>query len=297
VLAVDEDPDDLLIRLAQIAGFTVTQAESRDPNLLAQIDEALKPLHIRLYDSTQTIESAARDLAPWARSRGKQAVLCIDSLQAVRSELQQQATSTRELVEANVAAIRRVSTEHRLLVISTSEANRAAYRLRKPGADEQNDLAAGAESRTIEFSAQTLLVLRTPPDHPDIVHVRVAKNRGATRGVEFWLQLDRERHSLRECAEPPKTGSSESAAPMSAERRMRALRSDAVALADLVEATPHLSERGLRDAVKPLHWGVARLDGAKQYLQDHGVNGLYLRNAGSSRLAEWELVRRSEVDE
>jgi len=85
-----------------------------------------------------------------------------------------------------------------MLVISTSEANRAAYR---DLGQAQNDIAAGAESRAIEYSAQTQLVLRTPPGHPDVVHVKVAKNRRALRG-ELFLKLDGEFHELTQCTNP-----------------------------------------------------------------------------------------------
>jgi hypothetical protein len=63
ILAVDEEPEDLTVRLAQIAGFTIAQAEGRDPSVLDGMRSALAALRLRLYDATWTIDAAARDLA------------------------------------------------------------------------------------------------------------------------------------------------------------------------------------------------------------------------------------------
>lgn len=130
VLGVDEDPDDLTVRLAQLAGFTVSDAEERESVTMMELYNALSQLPIRLYDSRQTIESAADDLATAAREAGRSAVLIIDSIQAVSSKAAAEIKNreARAVVEANVAAVRSVSDGHRMLVIATSEANRAHYR-------------------------------------------------------------------------------------------------------------------------------------------------------------------------
>ena len=198
-LCVDEEPEDITVRLAQIAGFTLAQAETRDPQVVDDMQKKLSQLRIRMYDSTWTIEAAGVDLSAWAVADSRRAALFIDSIQAARAE-RGDAKSPRELVEANVVAMRLVSTEHRLLVVATSEANRDSYR-DEDAAERKNDLAAGAESRAIEFGAQTQLMLRTPKGHPDIIHFRVAKNRRAQRG-EFWQRLDWERHTLASSPDP-----------------------------------------------------------------------------------------------
>ena len=165
ILAVDEEPDDVTVRLAQIAGFTVAEAEMRAHDVLDRMATALAGARIRFYDATWTIEAAGADLAPWAASQQRHAALFIDSIQAARLGAGAGATSPRETVEGNVAAMRSVSTVHRMLVAATSEANRASYRSEADAA-QSNDLAAGAESRAIEFGAQTLLMLRTPRGIP-----------------------------------------------------------------------------------------------------------------------------------
>ena len=297
ILAVDEDPDDLLVRLLQIAGFTVAEAEARAPEVLARMDEALKTVNVRLYDAQHTIESAAADLALHAHTAGKQAALFIDSMHSVRSATCRAEASGREIVDANGAAIRHVATQHRMLVVTTAEANRASYRQRKPGPEEQmNDLAAGAESRVIEYVAQTQLVLRTPPDHPDIVHVRIAKNRRAIRGGEFWLRLDREAHSLTECEAPAET-TGEGRGRSGAARIRNHAEDDARALSKVIAENPRLGVRKLRETVGPgrLGWGVKRLDNAIARLKQ-GVDGFRLVNEGDNQAKQYVLEPIGERD-
>lgn len=269
ILAIDEEPDDITVRLAQIAGFSVAQLELRDPDVLAEVEAALAGLRVRFYDAAHTIESAATDVAEWCRSQRRRGMLVIDSVQAATSVQARSAKSPREHVEGNVRAIRWASTHHRLLVVATSEANRNSYRS-DDAADTTNDMAAGAESRSIEFGAQTLLMLRTPKDHPDVIHVRVAKNRRADRG-EFWLRLDRDRHTVTECPDPD-------ADPAKAYNRQEQRRAgvraevlgDAETLAALLVRHPQgLGKRELRAALKAAgnKWGVERLDAARHALR------------------------------
>lgn len=267
ILAVDEEPDDVTVRLAQIAGFTVEQAELRDPDVLDRVAVALASVRVRLYDATWTIEAAGADLATWAASEQRRAALFIDSIQAARSERAAEATSPRELVEANVAAMRLVSTKHRMLVVATSEANRASYRSEQ-AAEQSNDLAAGAESRAIEFGAQTLLMLRTPKGHADVIHVRLAKNRRARVG-EFWLRLDREGHRLTACDNPE---ADPEIVKVKGERKRAAKRSevetDARSVLGVVVQAPGIGSRALRAKVGNLGlgMGVPRLDVALERL-------------------------------
>lgn len=127
VLGVDEEPDDLNVRLAQMAGFTIAQCELRDPVVLEQIAQALSKLRVRFYDASHTIEAAAEDVAVWAASEKRRAALFIDSIQTVRAAGSRDATNPRETVDVNLRAIRAKGTEHRMLMMATSEANRGSY--------------------------------------------------------------------------------------------------------------------------------------------------------------------------
>lgn len=296
MLLVDEDPEDVTVRFAQMLGFEVAQIEHRDPVVMADLARALEALRIRLYDARHTIESATTDLAAWARSSSRRAALFFDSIQTVRSELAAIGASPRELVEANVRAMRIAATQHAMLVIATCEANRAAYR-DADAVSNSNDMAAGAESRAIEFGAQTQLMLRTPKGFPDVVHVRVAKNRRAHVG-EFWLKIDREKHELTPCSDP-------SLDPLAAQKADDARRDatrgrveqDARTLAKIVAAQQGVGERELRTAVKVagLPWGRERLDAAKLLLT-RGVSGTRLVNRGDVRAHRWHVEALAEPE-
>jgi len=284
ILGVDEEPEDLTVRLVQIAGFSVHDAEQRDPDALDRMAAAVGDLRVRLYDGRHTIEAAGAAVADWAKLEGRPGVLFIDSIQAASSVAASRATGPREKVEGNINAMRRVSTSLRLLVIATSEANRNAYR-NDAAAAESNDLAAGAESRAIEFGSQTQLMLRTPKDHPDVIHVRIAKNRRAYIG-EFWLRLDREGHRLTETTDPL-------AGPAADEDREHgrqaatsaAVQRDAKALATLLAREPDgLGERDLRAALRDAghKWGVDRLNAARRRLGG-GLGGVRLVQVQAGR--------------
>lgn len=265
ILGVDEEPEDLAVRLLQIAGFSLDETEAREPRTLEEMQRAIGGHRVRLYDDEWTIETAGADLAQWCKTEGRHGALFLDSLHAVRSLLGAAAQNPRESVEANVRAMRSVSTGHRLLVVASAEANRSSYRS-DDAAHATNDLAAGAESRAVEFGAQTQLMLRTPKDYPNVIHVRVAKNRRADRG-EFWLRLDRGRHALEECDDP--NGDAGDAEERKREGVRAAVLRDAEELAALLGRHPAgLGKRKLRATLKAtgLRWGVERLDAARTVL-------------------------------
>jgi hypothetical protein len=300
ILGVDEDPDpDLNVRLAQMAGFTIAQCEKREPAVLALVSAELAKLRIRFYDASHAIEDAADDVAAWGAQEKKRTALILDSLQAVHARSTADAKGPRELVEANVRAVRAMSTEHRMLIVGTSEANRGSYR-DEDAAERTNDMAAGAESRAIEFGAQTMLMLRTPKGHADVVHVRVPKNRrGARSGFEFFLRLDRERHTLTECPDPTSDPNARSEAAAQARAKNRAqVEGDAATLAGILCMHPGVGERGMRAAVKVAghKWGVDRLDAAKACLAA-GFRGQRLTNRGTAARAAWHLEGASEGSE
>lgn len=200
-LAADEEPSDLVTRFAQRDGFSRLDCEIRDPNTLGLIQDADGGLPVRFYRADMTIEAAADDLALWARQRGSQAALIVDSIQTVicaasrGSEL-----GAREVVTANVQAFKNCAMKYKLIALATSEMNRAAYR--NGNTADQNDMASGAESRAIEFLARVLLTLRSVKGSPDLVEVAIPKNKHGPSGVSFHLHLDRRRMMLFESDGP-----------------------------------------------------------------------------------------------
>lgn len=291
LLAVDEEPEDVTVRLGQIAGFTVAELERRDPDTLDQLEEELAKLDVTLYDASWTIEGAAADLAGRARSQGKRAAFFVDSLHAATSDRSRgvEGGQPRLSVAANMQAIRAVCSEHRMLVVTTCEANRAAYASEQASSD-RNDLAAGAESRSIEFLGQTLLVLRTPKDHPDVVEVSVPKNRRATARHIFHLRLDRERHRVEECGDPAEeAGASEEREAKSTEKNRASLEASARKVLKLIRRQPGMGQRQLRAAidVAGLRIGVPRLESILCLLADTGRAENRPEKRGKREDAHW----------
>lgn len=285
ILAVDEEPEDLAVRVAQMHGVTLDEAERRSPKVMQKLARDVLGLRMRLYDFSWTIEAAAADLAAWGAQEGCRTALMIDSIQAASSDVgrvrEAEANSPRAIVEANVRAVRSVSTGHRMIVIATSEANRASYTFHK-GEAPPSDMAAGAESRAIEFSAQTLLVLK--PHRDGTFQVRVTKNRRYSTG-DFVLALDRTAHRFAE------TTSTEADPAAREERRRARVTEDALALAEIVAAHPGLGTRDLRSRARSREgWGVERFETARARLED-GVGSRRLVNLGPNRQrCAWHLA-------
>ena len=200
VMSIDENADDTLRRFAQMQGFTRDQLDDREPRTLDEVEASLQDLGVVLYDHEWTIERAAEDLAARAQKRNQPALLGIDSIHTATCDQGSNAKTTREFVEANLKALRRANEKYKMTILGTAEMNRAGY-ANSEQAKNQDAKAGGAETRLFEYSAQTLLHLTTPKDHPHIIHVRVPKNRGELTG-EFWLELTHELHELTSCSDP-----------------------------------------------------------------------------------------------
>jgi replicative DNA helicase len=201
-LAADEESDDLQTRLAQRMEFSRIDCEIRNPNTTALLKSAFRGLPVRFYRSDATIETASDDLALWARQRGSRAVLIVDSLQTVTcsKNLGNDKLSVREFVTANVHAFKNCAIRHKLIALATSEMNRAAYK--NGNSSEQSDMASGAESRALEFTARVLMTLRSVKGEPDLVEIAIPKNKHGPSGTNFFLRIDRRRMTLYESEGP-----------------------------------------------------------------------------------------------
>lgn len=259
ILAVDEEPTDLVTRLAQRCGWLRQDCEARYVDAVDAMQAKLATLPIRFYGDGTTIEGAASDLATWARERveaapethphGARALLLVDSLQTVscdREVLQLagggRELSLREAVTERARALRTVATRYRLIAISTSEMNRNAYRS-EDAAKNANDLASAAESRAVEYSGRVLLALRSVPDEKDLVEVRLPKNKHRPSGCDttaFHLRIDRASQWLSEATyDPPPVGDR-------TDKAMRQVAVDAVMLARVLFENPGMGVRDLR---------------------------------------------------
>lgn len=285
VLGVDEHPLDMTVRLAQMLGYSIDECEERDESVLNRIAFDVKELPIRMYDAEHTIETAGADLAEVAKKNGRRAMLIGDSLQTVRSFAARSAETPRATVDANVIAFRRLAADHRMVVLMTSEMPRSGY-ANQQAAASFNDMAAGKESGSTEYQARTQIVLRTVKDYPGVIHANVPKMKPGGE-CEFWLTLNKARHSLTERAAPDcETTQGKEAAKVATARRQVA--TDARILTAIVLRRPGIGERDLRAELKKSGhaWGVDRLAAAKLDLHDAGT----LENRGTNpRNVAWHI--------
>jgi replicative DNA helicase len=262
LLAVDEEDGDLVTRFVQRAvpldrgrpRFTRRDCEDRPEHVLDEMSAALADVdsHVLFFGEGWTIEASARALYHHAsnHSRGGtvRCALLVDSIQMVTCEagLRAKDPSPRELVTANVRALRAVASRYWLISMATSEMNRGAYRT-IDAAEMSSDLASGKESGAIEYSARVQLTLRSVKDHGDLIQVRAAKNKhGASYPRpegEFFLRIDRATQRI-ESAEAPEQSDTES---QKANRVDAKVQADATTILKIVATNPGIGSRKIRD--------------------------------------------------
>lgn len=192
VLLADEGREPGIIRLGQQLGFAREALESGHEATLDALERECAGRRIRFPDPDEedaTLEGVTEALAQAYPAHPK--LVVVDSIQTVRTR--RPATefpSVRERIMWNARTGRRLAVEHNLALIYSSEMNRAWYRAKREE-DRASDLAAFAEAR-IEFAGDVLLAMRASEEDPDLVDVRIPKNRLGHR-VGFLLRLDRKR--------------------------------------------------------------------------------------------------------
>lgn len=248
LLAVDEEPSDIVTRLAQRKGYARRDTEIRDAVMLGAMADALAHLPIRIYDASWTIEAAADDLREAAREG--RAALLIDSLQTVHCQLERFAEREMGDVQAvtlRTRAIRAVASRHHLVTLATSEMGRSSY-----ATDEArrttSTLASAKWSGAVEYSGRVVLGLRSVTDQPDLIEVEIAKNKHGPRDERFRLRIDRLSQSLWEVAHTEPPPSDERAAR--AQRAQARSVEDAAIVATILLETPSLGLRELRGAAR-----------------------------------------------
>jgi KaiC/GvpD/RAD55 family RecA-like ATPase len=249
LLAIDEEPSDVVTRFMQRRGFTRVECEVRDPDVMVTMVERCDDLdNLRIYDAGWTIEKAAEDLNAFAKSKGKRAVLGIDSIQTATCQADQTITSTRDAITARAAAIRFVATRHRMILLVTSEMNRTAYSSVK-AAEQANDMAAAKESGAIEYSARVMLALRNVAGEPDLLELRIAKNKHGPKDVKIGLRLTRRLQQLDETELPDDEDELSKEERAVAKERTKNLEA-AVAIVSLLMESPGIARREIIPAIR-----------------------------------------------
>jgi hypothetical protein len=256
-LAVDEDPEDLHMRLVQRTSLCGRREyEQADEELLDLMSQAVGELPFMYYSGKATIEDAASDLAK--RANGQHAALFIDSVQtaectAIRSARSEM--SERGRISANAAAIREVTSEHRFVTFVTSEANREWYKAVADG-ERKSAMSAGAESRAVEFSARVLIALRRSQGDEDVVEASVPKNKlGRRLEPAFWMRLDREAQTLTDTQRPsdpePRATPEEQKRLAKEQARLKHLEERSACAVRYMDTTDHdVTVRELRDHLR-----------------------------------------------
>jgi replicative DNA helicase len=256
LLCVDEEPGDIVTRIAQRSGWSRDDCEHRESDAIDRMREDLSELPLRLYGDEHTVESAAADLATWARKVGKRAMFGVDSIQTASSDATRTTTrelGPREIVTANVRALRSVATKHRLIALATSEMNREGYK-RKRGDEPSNDMGSAAESRVVEYLAKVMVALHSVAGGRGDVEMKLAKNKHGPswRSEEdsLFYSLDRARQTFA----PTKAPEGANGDGATDDKRVRG---DMALVATTLARRPGLGVRALRDAMRGEPGGFA----------------------------------------
>jgi replicative DNA helicase len=175
ILAADEEPSGLLIRVGQGLGLSREDLEDGRPEARARFVELLGEIPtLKLVDGAEaTVEAAAHELRK--RAADGPAVLCIDSVQTVRASGSAEADGPRARIDAVVAALKSAGRSG-LMVVASCELARSAYRS-KNTADRAEALAAFKESGAIEYAAHLAIVMTSVKGEIGTVDVETVKNR------------------------------------------------------------------------------------------------------------------------
>ncbi len=192
ILCSDEGREPGIVRLGQQQGFDRELLETGHEATFEMLGRELAGRTLSFPDpdgDDGTLEGVTEALVRVYPTQPK--VVIVDSIQTVKSRRPPtDFSSLRERIMWNARTARRLAVEHSLVMIYTSEMNRAWYRAKREE-DRTSDLAAFAEAR-IEYAGDVLLAMRSSEEDPDLVTIRIAKNRLGHR-TPFLLRLDRKR--------------------------------------------------------------------------------------------------------
>jgi KaiC/GvpD/RAD55 family RecA-like ATPase len=187
ILAVDEDFEDVSIRIGQAEGFSRDEIEKAEPGTLGALADRVEESYpnLEVLDGDEVLlEEAAEALQ--LRAKGEPAILVIDSLQTVRAR-GAEGLETRPRIEAVVRVVKRIA-RMGITSIATSEVGRGLYRSKNP-AERTEGLASFKETGAIEYGAKLALVMRSVVDEVGLVDVEIVKNRFGKK-PPFRLRLD-----------------------------------------------------------------------------------------------------------
>lgn len=192
----DEGTEGAALKLGQQIGLDYEALRNGDEDALQRLEDYCPDApEYGAFQFAPTSRELARVIDDARRDKIKShpLVLLTDTLQKARFELPDAGPNGGERfrIEGEVVLLRNAALTIPALNLMTAEAARGAYASRDPS-KRTTGLAAGAESRAIEYGCDLLLVLTERAD--SLVDVEVAKNRlGRGRKGHFLLRHDRAR--------------------------------------------------------------------------------------------------------
>jgi len=166
MLVVDEPREDAAERIGQGLGFRHAELNAEYPGTIERVREKQAALDLLILPDDEndskmpSLEDAAELLLSVPNDLGH--VLAVDGLHTCRSTVERDDDPPRVRIETRMNVFRGLRRKG-LLVLFTSEASRGAYASRD-ASQRTAALAAGAESRTIEYGSDALLFLSCQGD-------------------------------------------------------------------------------------------------------------------------------------
>jgi KaiC/GvpD/RAD55 family RecA-like ATPase len=200
-VAADESRESIVTRIGQLDGHDRDLLEGVDPgrrNAFARNARGRAMKVIDPFADRITLEQCEAELVHLAAGRPR--VLIVDSLQRVPASGAAAFETKREQLEYCVELLDSVA-KRGTLVIVISEMSRAGYRTGKRDTDI-SALAAGAETRAIEYASHLQIGLKPVRSERGIIDLEVAKNRLGPDKPEIRLSLDFASLAFREVPRP-----------------------------------------------------------------------------------------------
>jgi len=188
MLVVDEPREDPAERIGQGLGFRHAELNAEYPKTIERVREKQATLDLSILPDEDapkmpSIEDAAAFLLSVPNDLGH--VLAVDGLHTCRSATERDDDAPRIRIETRMNVFRALRLKG-ILVLFTAEASRGAYASRDVS-KRTSAMAAGAESRSIEFGSDALLFLACEGDR---ITVELPKNRIGRKKQPFSLRLD-----------------------------------------------------------------------------------------------------------
>lgn len=211
-LAIDEEADDLATRFLQRRGVARREIEKRqgleglaqkvadvpflrvvESDELEEARDAYKARRRRGEDAEDPLVTLCQALRQHAdKKEGRAALLMVDSLHALAPDDME----PRLAISHTCKQLKKLAKRFGVVVVATGEMNRAAYKT-EASRKEQHVLAAGAESRSLEYFGRLILNCHSRREEGGRIELTIGKNKLGEKPLEpVVLEMNKERQEL-----------------------------------------------------------------------------------------------------